>query len=253
MRAGGEIDIQLDFVALAFDVNDGAAGGEAGVLQFGGNLVEIRIAADAIDDGPKTGVERQGMMGGIEGEIGRFGGSFNRDFVETAPKIAHRREHAADSVDGVEIGMIEGEMAGDKGIAGTVGVPGAELAGGRDFTARNGVGEPSCVAPGRVAADVVEFDVFELELLRIFGGIGIGDDQARIVTDNLVDQDRNAGTDFRGRGGCGRAAGCGMAICICFTSTVLTCMGLKKRPRSPARKENRATLINGLADAESTG
>ena len=58
MRAGGEIDIQLDFVALAFDVNDGAAGGEAGVLQFGGNLVEIRIAADAIDDGPKTGVER---------------------------------------------------------------------------------------------------------------------------------------------------------------------------------------------------
>ena len=43
--AGGNIDIQLDFVALAFDVDDGAAGGEAGILQFGGDLGETGIAA----------------------------------------------------------------------------------------------------------------------------------------------------------------------------------------------------------------
>ena len=58
------------------------------------------------------------MAGAVEGKVGRVGGAGDLDAVELAGEVAGGVEDAGDSVDGVEVGVIEGVFAGDGGVAG---------------------------------------------------------------------------------------------------------------------------------------
>ena len=90
---------------------------------------------------------------------GRLGGAVDGDSVELTLEIADRREDAAEALDGIEVGVVEGVVAGHGRVAGIVGLPRSKGAGGVDFAARDGIGERRVIAPGRVRADIVQLDV----------------------------------------------------------------------------------------------
>ena len=105
---GGDVDVEIDDVAFAFDIDDGAGAGEAGAAEFGRDWIERGVAAGAVDDGVEAGVERHGAVRSIEGEGGHVSDAVDEDAVELADKSSGRVKHAPDAFDGAEVGVGEG-------------------------------------------------------------------------------------------------------------------------------------------------
>ena len=72
----------------------------------------------------------------IQGEGGGVRVAVDVDAVELAAEFSGGGEDAADAVNGAEVGVVEGVVAGDGGVAGTLVVPRAEGAGGVNIAAR---------------------------------------------------------------------------------------------------------------------
>src|SRR3984885_3736598 len=113
----------------------------------------------------------------IQAEVGRVRVAVDVDAVELAAELSGGRENAADAVDGAEVGVVEGVVAGDGGVAGTLVVPWSKGAGGVNVASGNGIGEGCIIGRGAVGSDVVQDDVFEYEYLWILMRIGAGDDE----------------------------------------------------------------------------
>src|SRR5580698_8504650 len=136
------------------------------------------------------------MFRGVELKVGRVGGAVDVDAVELAGEFSGGREDAADALDGAEVGVIEGVVAGDGGVAGTFEVPRTESADGMNIAARDGIGERGVIGPRRVAADIVHHDVLQYEVLGILARLGGADDELRIVADDFADGDLDLAAVF---------------------------------------------------------
>ena len=86
--------------------------------------------------------------------------------------------------------MVKRVVSGYGRQARTVGLPGSESAGGVDFASRDDVRDRGDVLPRGVSANIMQFDQFELKVSRVFVGLGGSDDQARVVADDCIDEDR---------------------------------------------------------------
>jgi hypothetical protein len=67
-----------------------------------------------------------------------------------------------------------------------------------DLAARNSIRERRCKLPGGVWADIVQLDMFQLKVLRVFAWFGGPDDQPRVVTDDFVDEDLDCAMTLTG-------------------------------------------------------
>src|SRR6185436_2632160 len=101
----------------------------------------------------------------------------------------HRREDAADTLDCIQVGMVERVVACDGRLTGAVRLPRSERAGGVDLAARNSIRELRSILPRSVWADIVQLDMFQLKDLRVFAWFGGPDDQPRVVTDDFVNEE----------------------------------------------------------------
>ncbi len=152
--AGVDGDVEADVAAVDVgDANDLAFGNDVGVAKPGVDGLEPGVAVGAVDNGVEFGVEREGVVGDVEGEVGGGGFAVDGDVVELALVAAGGGEHAADAFDGVEVGMAEGVGAADIGVAGRVGVEGAEVAGGIDVADGFGIDEGGVELHGLAAGD----------------------------------------------------------------------------------------------------
>src|SRR3982751_1911883 len=92
---------------LAFDADDGSPHGEAGFAKFRFHRLKVRVPTRAIDYRLELRFERDGMVGGIEPEVGGLGRPMYVDAIELTFEIANGGEDAGDALDGIEIGVIK--------------------------------------------------------------------------------------------------------------------------------------------------
>ena len=88
-----------------------AARGKAGVSQLCADRFQTGIAADAVYDGVKPGVQRYRMVGGVEREVRMFVVPSTTILIELTFEVTDGREYAADALDGIQIGMVERVVA----------------------------------------------------------------------------------------------------------------------------------------------
>ena len=89
--AGIDGELEADVATLdAGDVDDLALGDDVGVQEPCIDGLEVGIAVGAVDDGVEFGVERQGVVGDVEAEVGGGGGAVHNDVVELALVAAVR-------------------------------------------------------------------------------------------------------------------------------------------------------------------
>ena len=94
----------------------------------------------------------------IQAEVGRVRVAVDVDAVELAAELSGGRENAADAVNGAEVGVVEGVVAGDGGVAGTLVIPWAEATGGVNVAAGNGIGEGRIIGRRAAGSDIVQDD-----------------------------------------------------------------------------------------------
>jgi len=187
--AGGDVDIKIDDVAFALDVDHRARAGELRAAESSCDGLQIGVAAGAVDDGVELCLQGHGMACGIELEVGRVRGAVDDNAVKLAVEFSGGGEDAADALDGAEVGVVEGVVAGDGGVAGTLEVPRTEGADGVDVAGWNGIGECGVVRPCSIAADNMHHDMLQREVFRILARLGGVDDELRVVADDFTDND----------------------------------------------------------------
>src|SRR5678809_528643 len=78
--AVGNVDIQFDGVTSTFDIDHSTARGEAGVSQSCIHGLKISIAASTVYNRVKPGMQRDGVVSSIQGEVGCLCCSVHFDF-----------------------------------------------------------------------------------------------------------------------------------------------------------------------------
>ncbi len=68
-------------------------------------------------------MQGHGMIRGIQRKIWHIRGSVYFDPVEPAGEVAHGMQHAANSLDGVQVSMLEGVLAGHGRVARSLRIP----------------------------------------------------------------------------------------------------------------------------------
>src|SRR5947208_17200864 len=85
----------------------------------------------------KGRVQRYWMVGSVEREVRCLRGAVYDNFVELPFEVTHRREDAADTLDRIQVGIVERVVACDGRLPGTVRLPRSERAGGVDLAPTN--------------------------------------------------------------------------------------------------------------------
>ncbi len=188
--AGVDGDVEADVAALdAGNADDLALGNDVAVEEPGIDGLEVGVAIGAINDGVKRGVEGDGTVGDVEGEVGGSGFAVDYDVVELALVGAGGGEHAADAFDGVEVGVAEGVSAVDRSIAGALGIEGAEVAGGVDVADGFGIDEGGVKGHGAAGAHGLEPELVNDEVEGHFAGLAVFDHEIGLV--DVDDADEN--------------------------------------------------------------
>ena len=117
------------------------------------------------------------MHSSVEREIWHIGCALYLNAIKLSFEVAGGIQHPADTLDRVQVGVIEGVLAGDGGVAGLLVVPRPEGTDCVDLALGNGIGEGGIVAPGSVWAQLVEIDVFQNKNLWILIGLVGADNQ----------------------------------------------------------------------------
>ena len=147
-------DIEADVAALhALDADDFTFGHDVRVQEPGVDGLQVGVAIGAVNDRVKSGVEGNGTVSDVDGEVGGGGFAVDYDVIELALVLAVGGEHAADAFDGVEVGVAEGVSAIDRGIAGAFGIEGTEVACGVNVADGPGVDEDGVKGHGTAGAD----------------------------------------------------------------------------------------------------
>ncbi len=128
------------------------------------------------------------MIGAIQRKVRCLCRTVYDNSVELTFEVANRGEDAADALDRIQVGMVKVVVARHGGVAGAVCLPWSKEAGSVDFAARNRIRDCRIIPPGCAWANIVQLDMFQLEVLRVFVGFGRTDDQPRLVADDLIDE-----------------------------------------------------------------
>lgn len=199
--AVGDADVEGDVVAgdCGGGFGDEAVGGDGGVKEVGGDRLQGEVAVGAIDEGLELSVDGEGVGGDVEGEVGGFCGAVDGDGAELAADVAGGREGAFEAFDVGEVGVGVGVVCVDGGGARGKEDPWADVAGGVDFSVRDGDGEDGFEEEGLGglvvfwAAGVDEDELVEVEDDGGIFVVGALEDEGGIGADEAVEEEGVAG------------------------------------------------------------
>jgi hypothetical protein len=134
-------------------------------------VLEVGVAAGAVDDGLKASEERHGAICCVEREVWDVGFSAYGDPVQLAVEVANRLQGAGDALDRIHVSVFEEVFTIDFGIAGSVSVPRAECAGCVNLAFGDRIGKKRIERPGVVRSEIAQNDVLEQEDARVLVGL----------------------------------------------------------------------------------
>ena len=186
MRPAGTSTSRSMVCPLPFHIHHCAAAGKLRRAQLRLHRLQIGVAGRSIDDGRELRVQGHGMVRGIERKIWHIRGSLYLDPVEPAGEVTHGMQHAPNSLDGVQVSMLEGVLAGDGRVARGLRIPGAKGAHGVNIAlwARRWSG--SRHRAREIRAHVVQHNVLQIENLWILVRLVGANHQLRIVEHDLI-------------------------------------------------------------------
>src|SRR5205807_9674156 len=127
---------------------------------------EISVAVSPIHDSAKIGVKCYGMLGHAEAKVGRVSPSFDCDLSQRASVLAGGGKNSRDAFQRAEIGVGEGVISFDGGVARAVFIQRPKLAGGFNVAGRLGIDQNSVEAKGLLGTDVFHLQAADVELER---------------------------------------------------------------------------------------
>src|SRR6266849_586877 len=150
--------------------------------------MQVGVAIGAVNGGGEFSVQRNGAADGIERKIRRVRFALDFDLIQVAVIFTRGGKCAADAGEGVEVGVRETVVAGNRRKSGIFGVPRTESAARGDFTFGPGVGERAVKIEGPGFADISQNEVVNVEIERILAGFFRKNDQVGIVADNFAEE-----------------------------------------------------------------
>ena len=151
--------------------------------------LEVGVAVGAVNDCVKRGVEGDGTIGNVEGEVGGGGFAVDNDVIELTLILAVGGKHAAETFDGVEVGVTEGICAIDGGVAGALGVEGTEVTGGVDIADGFGIDQGGMKGHGTAGSDGAEHELVNDEVEGNLAGFAVFDDEVSVIDIDDADED----------------------------------------------------------------
>ena len=112
MRPAGTSTSRSMVCPLPFHIHHCALAGKLRRTQLRVHRLKIGVAGRSVDDGRKLRVQGHGVIRGIEGKIRHIRGSLYFDPVEPAGEVSDGMQNAADPLDGVQVSMLKGVLAG---------------------------------------------------------------------------------------------------------------------------------------------
>ena len=134
-------------------------------------------------------MQGHGVICGIERKIRNIRGSLHLDPIEAASEVPDGMQHAPNSLDSVQVSMVEDVLAGHRRVARRLGIPGAKCAHRVNIPFWHRIGQGGVIRRRRLRAHVAQHDVLQLENFWILVRLVGANHESRIVEDDLVHDD----------------------------------------------------------------